>query len=243
MGEVLILSIIYIINSILYLGIFYLMINKLTDRKHLIKKWEYILVSILIILILLLPKIEFIKIEYCIFQGVILSLLCKSLFKISIKDSLIYSMVFSFGYIILENVVSFLLLEGVFDLIITYTALRFKLAKFLIVNTILIIFIKHFNKIVNLDINKKYYLYIGLIIIINTTSIFFIFVGGNLILDLYNIIANNLPNYTNYKVNFGLSSFIKVIQNTVPVIMIFCNIFLVKVINKLIKSMKSKSES
>lgn len=242
MGEVLILSIIYIINSILYFGIFYLMINKLTDRKHFIKKWEYILVSILIILILLLPKIEFIKIEYCIFQGVILSLLCKSLFKISIKDSLIYSMVFSFGYIILENVVSFLLLKGVFDLIITYTALRYKLAKLLVVNTILIIFIKHFNKIVNLDINKKYYLYIGLIIIINATSIFFIFVGGNLILDLYNIIANNLPNYTNYEVNFGLYSFIKVIQNTVPVIMIFCNIFLVKVINKLIKSMKSKSE-
>lgn len=242
MGEFLILSIIYVINSILYFTIFYLMISKLKEKKQLRNKREHILVYTLIVLILLLPKIEVIKIYYCILQGIILVLLCKSLFEISKKDSLIYGMVYSFGYIILENIVSYFLLKVVFELIMAYTPLKYKLTKFLIVNTILIIFIKNLKKIINLDINKKYYLYIGLTIIINTMSIFFIIVGGNLILDLYSIIANNLSDYTSYKVNFGLSSFISITQNIVPVIMVFCNIFLVIVINNLIKSMKSKSE-
>ncbi|MEW9079997.1 GHKL domain-containing protein [Terrisporobacter glycolicus] len=242
MGEFLILSIIYVTNSILYFVIFYLMINKLREKKQLRNRKEHILVYTLIILILLLPKFEVIKIYYCALQGVILALLCKSLFEISKKDSLIYGMVFSLGYIIIENIVSYFLLKALFEFIIAYTPLKYKLAKYLIVNTILIIFIKNFKKIINLDINKKYYMYIGLTIIINGISIFFIIVGGNLILDLYSIIAKDLSNYTSYEVNFGLANFINIIQNIVPIIMIFCNIFLVIVINNLIKSMKSKSE-
>ncbi|MCA0558649.1 hypothetical protein KWK42_018080, partial [Clostridioides difficile] len=58
MNEALILNIIDIINSILYLVIFYLMLTKIKARKTSIKKINYIIIFVLTILILISPKFK-----------------------------------------------------------------------------------------------------------------------------------------------------------------------------------------
>lgn len=239
MNQNLISQIIYIINSILYLVIIYLMINKLRDRKKLTKKVDYIIIFILSILILILSNFYFVKIEYCIYQGLLLAFLCKKAFIISLKDSLFYSMSFSFGYSILRSIVNYISLSCIFSNIIIYSALKYKLCISIALNTILLILLKYFNKIINLDIKTKYYLYIGLTVIINIIIILFLFVAGNNILDLYEFIAVQKL-YTAPGYNLGV--FIITIQRIVPVTMVFCNVFLVIIINNLIKNMKSKSE-
>ena len=97
MNEALILNIIDIINSILYLVIFYLMLTKIKARKTSIKKINYIIIFVLTILILISPKFkDIVIIKYNILEGFLLMFLYKLTFEISYKDSFLYAFSFAF---------------------------------------------------------------------------------------------------------------------------------------------------
>lgn len=238
MKESSIINIIDIINSVLYLVIFFLMIDKIKIRKNIEKKINYIIIFIITILILVSPKFkDIVIIKYNIYEGFLLMLLYKAAFEISYKSSFLYGFSFSFLYSILGRIIYMFLMSFLFDKVIDYSPLRYNLILSIILNSILLLLIKYFKQIINTDLSIKYYLYIGLTLIINGISILFLFISGEYINDLYKIME-----YSNINPRISVIPYIQTIQSIIPATMVFCNIFLVIIINNLIKGMRVKSE-
>ncbi|UPA32420.1 ATP-binding protein [Terrisporobacter glycolicus] len=95
------------------------------------------------------------------------------------------------------------------------------------------------HKLKNLSINKKYYLYIGLTIIINMIIILFLEIASNTIYDCYSIITDN-------KLNFNQSdeimTFVNFADFVLPYIVVVSNIVFVLLLIKLLKSIEEKSK-
>ncbi|MHC9389722.1 ATP-binding protein [Clostridioides difficile] len=102
---------------------------------------------------------------------------------------------------------------------------------------ILILLLKYFKQIINAELDIKYYIYVGLTVIINGINILFLFISGEYINDLYKIME-----YSDAIPRMSVIPYIQTIQSIIPAIMVFCNIFLIIIINNLIKGMKAKSE-
>lgn len=160
MKESLIINIIGMINSVLYLVIFLLIINKIKLRKSIDKKIHYIIVFIFIILILVSPKFkDIVIIKYNIWEGFLLTLLCNATFEISYKSSLLYGFGFSFLYSILGRIIYIFLMTFLFDKLLDYSPLKYHLIISIILNSILLLLLKYFKQIINIDLNVKYYIY------------------------------------------------------------------------------------
>ncbi|AXU70697.1 ATP-binding protein [Clostridioides difficile] len=238
MNEALILNIIDIINSILYLVIFYLMLTKIKARKTSIKKINYIIIFVLTILILISPKFkDIVIIKYNILEGFLLMFLYKLTFEISYKDSFLYAFSFAFLYSIIGRIIYTFLINFLFDKVVEYSALSYHSLISIILNVILILLLKYFKQIINAELDIKYYIYVGLTVIINGISILFLFISGEYINDLYKIME-----YSDAIPRMSVIPYIQTIQSIIPAIMVFCNIFLIIIINNLIKGMKAKSE-
>ncbi|EGT4676115.1 ATP-binding protein [Clostridioides difficile] len=238
MNEALILNIIDIINSILYLVIFYLMLTKIKARKTSIKKINYIIIFVLTILILISPKFkDIVIIKYNILEGFLLMFLYKLTFEISYKDSFLYAFSFAFLYSIIGRIIYTFLINFLFDKVVEYSALVYHSLISIILNVILILLLKYFKQIINAELDIKYYIYVGLTVIINGISILFLFISGEYINDLYKIME-----YSDAIPRMSVIPYIQTIQSIIPAIMVFCNIFLIIIINNLIKGMKAKSE-
>lgn len=238
MKETLIINIINVINSLLYLAISFLMIDKIKIRKKIDKKAKYIVICILTILILVSPKFkDIVIIKYSVYEGFLLMFLYKSTFEISYKDSFLYGFSFSFLYSIIGRIIYMFLMTFLFDKVIEYSPLGYNLLISIILNIILILWMQYFKQIIDMELNVKYYIYIGLTLIINITSILFLFISGEYINNLYQIME-----HSNIIPRISIIPYIQTIQSIIPATMVFCNIFLVIIINNLIKGMKDKSE-
>lgn len=238
MYENLINLMISIVNSVLYIVMFYLMIDKIEIKKNINKKTDYIILIVLGIFITIYPKIYVSQIMVTIIIGIPLAILCKRLFEVSLKASIIYGMTFSLGYSVIGSVISIIISRFLIDTIITYSALNYKLLNLVLTNTVLLIIIKRLKRILTLDINIKYYTYIGLTICVNLVSIVFIYISGNHIFNLYNLLINNHIS----NLNQDLTHFIYTAQGIIPGTIVICNMLLVIIINNIIKSIRSKSE-
>ncbi|MFR3557533.1 MAG: hypothetical protein ACLTUN_03285, partial [Paraclostridium sordellii] len=165
--ERLILEIIWKINDIISIAMFYFMINKIYDKKKIANKFNYILIFILVILIYVTQQIRF---SYGILytcQGLLLTLLCKNIFEISLKHAFACGMCFSFGYGILIDIIGWLVLL----MEVNYTPISNILYVDISLNAILILLIKNIDKIIKFNLNIKYYIYIVFTIVTNILCI------------------------------------------------------------------------
>ncbi|EGT3953294.1 hypothetical protein ERM44_18595, partial [Clostridioides difficile] len=216
MNEALILNIIDIINSILYLVIFYLMLTKIKARKTSIKKINYIIIFVLTILILISPKFkDIVIIKYNILEGFLLMFLYKLTFEISYKDSFLYAFSFAFLYSIIGRIIYTFLINFLFDKVVEYSALSYHSLISIILNVILILLLKYFKQIINAELDIKYYIYVGLTVIINGISILFLFISGEYINDLYKIME-----YSDAIPRMSVIPYIQTIQSIIPAIMV-----------------------
>ncbi|MBS6427823.1 MAG: sensor histidine kinase [Clostridioides difficile] len=163
--------------------------------------------------------------------------LYKLTFEISYKDSFLYAFSFAFLYSIIGRIIYTFLINFLFDKVVEYSALGYHSLISIILNVILILLLKYFKQIINAELDIKYYIYVGLTVIINGISILFLFISGEYINDLYKIME-----YSDAIPRMSVIPYIQTIQSIIPAIMVFCNIFLIIIINNLIKGMKAKSE-
>lgn len=241
MDELLVLHIIYKINTIIHVAIFCLMINKIYDRKKIAKKLDYILIFILALLIFIAQKTCDSYVKYHICHGLLLTLICKKVFEISLKYAFIFGMCFTFGYGILNNIIDYLYLVGP----IKYTPISNALYISISLNIILILLLRYFDKIIKSNLNIKYYVYIGFTVVTNIVCILSLIKSSRHIEDIYNFISiNNINAYIdkNNFISLSFMPFLEFMKNTVIIAILFCNIFLIVIINKIIKNMKKESE-
>ncbi|RDY24362.1 ATP-binding protein [Romboutsia maritimum] len=243
--ERLVLDIIYKINTIIYIAVFYLMINKIYDRKKLTKKLDYILIFIIVIFIIITPRFCYVY-EYFIYEGLLFTLLSKKIFKISLKDAFIFGICFIFGYGILRDTVDYLCLVMLMEhIIIDLPPIGYELYTSIPLIIILILLLRYFDKIVKSNLNVKYYIYIGFTVVTNIVCILCLIKSNMHIEHIYNfIITNNINIYINKNNSIPLNflPFIEFTKHSVITAIIFCNIFLIFIINNIIKNMKNESE-
>lgn len=244
--EYLVLNIIWRIDSIIYIAIFYLMVNKIYDRKKFTNKFNYIYIFILVILIFTTPEVFYTyRISY-IYQGLLLTLLCKNMFEVSLKQAFVSGMCFRFGYGILSDTIRYLYLVGLMEcIIIKYTPISNALYESISLTIILILLLIYFEKIIKSNLNVKYYIYIGFTVVTNIVCILSLIKSSRHIEDIYNfIVTNNINTYIdkNNFVSLSFMPFLEFTKHSVIIAIIFCNIFLIVIINKIIKNMKKESE-
>ncbi|MCR8744683.1 GHKL domain-containing protein [Romboutsia lituseburensis] len=243
MNERLVLDIIYRINSIIYVVIFYLIINKIYDRRKVTKNLDYIVIFIITILTIIIPKFWY-RCEYIIYNGVLLTLLSKKVFKILLKDAFIWGMCFIFGYGILRDTIDYLCLL-MLNIIRDAPPIAYVLYTSIPLTIILILVLKYFDKIVKSNLNIKYYIYIGFTVVTNIVCILCLIKSNRHIEDIYDfIITNNINTYidNNNFITVNFIPFIEFTKHSVIIAIIFCNIFLIFIINNIIKKMKDESE-
>lgn len=244
--ELLVFDIIYRIDSIIYIVIFYLMINKIYDRKKMTNKFNYIIIFILAITIFITPKYCDTYAKYCIFQGLLLTLLCKNIFEISFKKAFIFGMCFAFGYGVLNDTIGYLYILGLMQNIIkSYTPISDMLCESIALNIILILLLRYFDKIIKFNLNVKYYIYIGFTVVTNIVCILSLIKSTRHIENIYNFIAkNDINTYVdkNNTICINFVPFLEFTKHSVIITIIFCNIFLIVIIKKIIKNMKNESE-
>ena len=232
-NEKIILQAINSINSILYLVVFYFIIDKMRDRREITRKTDYIKVFILSIFIFLVPKGYMIPLLF-----LLLTFLCKILFEVSWKDSAIYSITFFLGYNICFSML-YVISRSIFDnVVIQYTSFNYYLPIGIVSNAILIILLIQFENIKKIKINIKCYIYIGLTIVVNCISIICLYIASNYILNLVEFIE--AYNTTNLNPNF--SEFMYITRIILPATIVIFNIILVIIINNLIKNIESNSK-
>lgn len=238
MYENLINFIISSVNSILYIVMFYLVVDKIEIKKNINKKIDYTILILISIFIAICPKIYTTQIMLTIIIGIPLSILCKRLFEVSLKGAVIYGMTFSLGYSVIGSITSVVIQRFLINTIITYSPLNYKTLDLVFTNIVLLAIINILKIILNLNVNIKYYTYIALTIAVNILSIAFIYISGNHIFNLCNLLVNNHI----FNLNQELIYFVYAAQSIIPGIIVICNMFLVIIINSLIKNIKSKSE-
>lgn len=245
MNERLILETIYKINIIIYIVVSCLMISKIHNRKNITKKLNYVFIFILAIFIVITPSFDYIQ-EYLIYRGVLLALLIKKLFEVSSKDVFIWGMCFTFGYWILKDTIQYLYLCGLMKNIIRNdTPISGVLYTSIPLVMILILLLKYFDKIIKANLNVKYYIYIGFTVVTNIVCILCLIKSNRHIEDIYNfIIKNQINTYidNNNYIDINFVPFIEFTKHSVIIAIIFCNIFLIFIINNIIKKMKDESE-
>lgn len=245
MNERLILETIYKINIIIYIIVSCLMVNKIHHRKNITKKLDYILIFILSIFIVITPSFDYAQ-GYIIYRGILLTLLIKKIFEISLKYAFIFGMCFTFGYWILKDTIQYLYYSGLMNGIIkNYTPISGVLYNFIPLTIILILLFKYFDKIVKSNLNVKYYIYIGFTVVTNIVCILCLIKSNRHIEEIYNfIIKNKINTYIdkNTYINLNFGSFIEFTKNSVIIAIVFCNMFLIFIINNIIKKMKDESE-
>jgi sensor histidine kinase YesM len=239
------MSIIGFINSIVFLVMFFLMMTKIKTKREIRKNIDYVIIFLLSIFILIFHKLaNIVIITIIIIEGLVLMILSKILFEISIKGSLICSMNFVLGYNILSSIVYIIAKIIIPDEISSYNNLNFYLFNSIIINLIMYICIKNLKKIITIDVKFKYYIYIGLVIVSNILSIIYIILTQNYIFKLYENVdpkiisnANNAIGSSGYIINF-----IYTLKGSLPTTIVFCNVFLIIILTNVVKNMKIKSD-
>lgn len=241
----LIILIIGLINSIVFLVMFFLMMTKIKTKREIRKNIDYVIIFSLGILILLFHKLSnIVVIPIIIVEGLVLMVLSKILFETSIKDSLICSMNFVFGYNILSSTVYIIATIIIPNQINSYNNFNFYLFNTIIINVLIYLCIKNLKKIICIDIKFKYYIYIGLVIVSNITSIIYIILTQNYIFKLYEKIAPEIISNANNSIQSSgyIINLIYTLKGSLPTTIVFCNVFLIIILTNVVKNMKMKSD-
>ena len=239
------ISMIDFVNSIVFLIMFFLMMDKIKSKRKISKKKDYIVIFLLGIFILIFHKLaNIVIIPIIIIEGLVLMLLSKILFEISIKSSLIYSMNFVFGYNILSSVVYIMATIIMSNEVNSYNNFNFYLMNSIIINIILYGCIKNFKKIITINVKFKYYIYISLVMIINLISIIYITLIQDYILKLYERVPPSIISNAGNNIKFStyIVNIIYTLKGSLPITIVFCNVFLIIILNNVVKNMKIKSE-
>lgn len=239
------ISIIGFINSIVFLIMFFFMMDKIKNKRRIDPKKDYIIIFLLCTFILIFHKLaNIVIIPIVIIESLVLMVLSKLLFETSIKSSLICSMNFVFGYNLLSSIIYVIATIIMNNEVNSYNNCTFYLINSIIINIILYICIKNFKKIISIDVKFKYYIYIILVIIINLISIIYMTLIQDYILKLYEKVSPSiiLNAGNNIKFSTYIVELIYMLKGSLPIIIVFCNVFLIIILSNVVKNMKIKSE-
>ncbi|RDY27740.1 ATP-binding protein [Romboutsia weinsteinii] len=173
---------------------------------------------------------------------ILLFLICKVSYSLDLKKALVYSVLYIFIYRGIELTLGYIIL---YIYIITKNKLNlnwgiyFDILRTLIISLCIILTAYYSDKLKNLSLNKKYYLYIGFTIVMNTLVIFFLNKASSSLYNLYNIISDKKIKLSQ---SFEIIPFVNFAEQVLPYIIIASNIVFIFALIKLLKSTQEKAK-
>lgn len=224
-----------IMNMIVFISCFFIFM----DRKGYKYKFK-LNISFVLLLILTI----FFTIRGIPFGGVslwilipiilLLFLISKIIYEINIKKSFINSVMYSLVYILIECIIFWIL-----SMSTNYLSEGMGVLNLGINSLIIFVGVYFFDKLEKLYNKNKYFLYIGLTIIINIFIIIFVNISTKKISDLYSIVMKNDVEYNNIVNTIKVVGFM---ESVFPYILTIINIILIFIFINSIKSEKEKAK-
>lgn len=220
-------------NMLMFMFCFFILMNKI----GYVYKYTINIKSILTLLLTIwsvVMGIPFgvVSLQPLISIVLILTLICKCVYNINIKKSIINSLTYSLVYILIECSIYWLLF-------ITFSHVGDYIYVFNVVINFLIVFlgIYFIDKIQTIYNDNKYLVYISLTIAINIFILVILNISTSASNDLYRIVINNNIEYNNILYMIKIASFIEYVF---PYILAIINTILIFIFVNSIKSEKEK---
>lgn len=231
-----------IVNGIVFTLTFFIIMRKL-GYKYNQKNIFYGLANLSLILLITIVKSPFYTSLKDLFILTIASaFICRFSYTFNWKKSFFYSIIYNLSYMVTESTLHYILLY-IYLFIIDNSNLRnefdFQVFELIVINLFILIFIYKFDKIKNIHTNTKYYLYIVLIVVINSFIILFLNLATNSIYDFYSIVVDNK---INYKYNAGFMPFVNFADFLLPYIIVTINVIFISIFINLIKSARENAK-
>ncbi|MCR8746248.1 sensor histidine kinase [Romboutsia lituseburensis] len=226
-----------IVNMFIFMFCFFMLMNK---RGYICKcKLKKNIKSIVILLLIIWLALRgipfgFVVLEVFINAALVLTLICKCIYEIDIKKSIINSLIYSLVYILIECSIYWFLF-------MTFTYIGNYIYVFNLGINFLIIFlgIYFLEKVQKIYNDNKYLVYVSLTIAVNIFIIVIINISTSQSHDLYRIVINNNIEYNNILYMSKISSFI---EHVFPYILAIINTILIFIFVNSIKSEKEKAK-
>lgn len=222
-------------NMLMFMFCFFILMNKI----GYVYKYTINIKSILTLLLTIwsvVMGIPFgvVSLQPLISIVLILTLICKCVYNINIKKSIINSLTYSLIYILIECSIYWLLF-------ITFSHVGDYIYVFNVAINFLIVFlgIYFIDKIQTIYNDNKYLVYISLTIAINIFILVILNISTSASNDLYRIVINNNIEYNNILYMSKISSFIEYVF---PYILAITNTILIFIFLNSIKSQKEKAK-
>ncbi|MPM21626.1 hypothetical protein SDC9_68070 [bioreactor metagenome] len=222
-------------NMLIFIFCFFILMNK----RGYVYKFKINITSVLILLLAIWSVVRgipfaVVSLQPLINAVLILTLICKCVYNINIKKSIINSLVYSLVYILIEcSIYWFLFMTFIY--IGDYIYILNLGINFLII-FVGIYFIDKIQKIYN---DNKYLVYVSLTIVVNIFILVILNISTSVSNDLYKIVTNNNIEYNNI---FYMSSMSGFIEYVFPYILAIINTILIFIFLNSIKSEKEKAK-
>lgn len=231
-----------VVSSIFFILSFFIMIRKI-GYSYKVKGIFLNIINVTLVILLIKTEVaNFVIQKYIIISIILLFLICKISYSFDFKKALIYSILYKLIYINIQFILEYIIFYAY--LIIRYKlnvkwSIGYEISESMIVNLTILLIACIFNKLKNLSINKKYYLYIAVTIIINILVILFLDKASNGIYEFYDVVTDN-----NLKINQSklFMPFINFGDFALPYIIVASNIIFIISLMKLLKSTQEQAK-
>lgn len=231
-----------IVDNIIFMMSFFIMMKKIGYSYNVKNKFlNLINIFLVILLIINQSKIYLLEIDFSI-SFILLFFICKISYSFDLKKTFIYSLMYNLIYKGIAITFEYLIL-------FTYIFIKYKLGivkysyygnlEIIIVNASMLLIALSFGKLKKLSLNKKYYLYIIITIIMNSLIILFLNKASSSLVGLYDVISDN-----KIKINQSLEiiPFVHFAELALPYIIVASNIVFIFILIKLLKSTEEKAK-
>lgn len=224
------------INMLLFVVSFIIFMRKKEYNSYFAKDFGNIVTYILTIAIILFLGFPFgvVRIQILIAIIIMFTLICRFIYNLSIKDTVINSFMYSLVYILLECSIYWII-----SIVFEFRAYIICFLDLIISSAIILVCVIFYNRLKKFYNKNKYKIYISVAVITNILIFIFLNTFSNKIEDFYEILLENNIEYDKMLSTINLSGFI---DSVFPYILLILNIILVFLFVNYVKSEKENAK-
>lgn len=232
-----------LISTLVFIISFFIMIKKL-GYSYKAKGIFLNIINIVLVILLIKFELKYFVIGKCIITSIILLfLICKISYSFDLKKALTYSILYNLVYRGIEFTLNNLIWWYIY-IIMKYNlnfewSIEYEILQIIVCNLLIFLIVCSFNKLKNLSINKKYYLYIAITIIINILILLFLKEASNSIYGYYSLVTDNHIKINQSKL---FMPFVNFADFALPNIIVASNIVFILSLIKLLKYTQEKAK-
>lgn len=231
-----------IINNLLFI-LSFLIIMKKIGYEYKPKNMFFKILNLLLIFLVISTQV----VTYGLDKGIIISfvllfIICKISYDFDFKKAFLYSILHTVIYRGVKMTIECIILYIYILIIDKFNfewGMVFDVLQFIISSLSIILIVYYFDKLKSLSLNKKYYLCIGLTIIVNVLIILFLNKASNGIYDLYSLVRDNELKFDE---SIEFMPFVNFADLALPYIVVASNIVFVLALIKLLKFTEEKAK-